>query len=235
MMMSSGALEPAFILHARNYRDTSLILDLLTRATGRYSMVVKGARSPRSRVRSRLQPFVPLLVASVGRGELKTSTSIDFPANPYLLSGDSLMLGMYINELLYRVLGKFDPLNELYDQYEIVLDELQRIDNNVLAVRRFELQLLGELGYGIDFDYDARSSEPVQSELHYQYVVHEGFHQTTRADADLFPGRELQHLSAGNLEEVDDRRLRNLARLSLAQLLGDKPLKSRSLFRKLAR
>ena len=78
-MYEAGTLEPAYILHARNYRDTSLILDLFTRDSGRYSVVSKGVRSPKSKIRNRLQPFSPLLIASVGRGELKTSTTIDFP------------------------------------------------------------------------------------------------------------------------------------------------------------
>lgn len=234
-MSRTPVLEPAYILHARNYRNTSLILDLLTRDSGRYSMVVKGARSSTSKLRGRLQPFTPLLVAPVGRGELKTSTVIDFPLKPHRLVRDSLLFGLYINELLYRLLGKFDPVSELYGHYEELMECLQSQQNDVNTVRRFELNLLQELGYGINFKYDARNSQPIEEQRHYRFVVQEGFHQTSERDGDVFPGAELLQLSSGELSKVDAGRLRNLTRNSLAVLLGEKPLKSRTLFQGLAR
>ena len=234
-MSRTPVLEPAYILHARHYRNTSLILDLLTRDSGRYSMVVKGARSSTSKLRGRLQPFTPLLEAPVGRGELKTSTAIDFPLKPHRLVGDSLLFGLYINELLYRLLGKFDPVGELYANYEELMECLQNQQNDVNTIRRFELNLLQELGYGINFTYDARNSQPIDVQRHYCSVVQEGFHQTTDRDDDVFPGAELLKLSSGEFPKVDARRLRNLTRNSLGVLLGDKPLKSRTLFQGLAR
>ena len=228
-------LHEAFILHSRNYRDTSLIVDLLTREEGRYSVVVRGAMSQKSRVRGRLQPFTPLLVASVGRSELKTSTSIDFPGNSYRLTGDRLLLGLYVNELLYRLLGKFDPVLELFDDYCHLLTSLADCQGGVLDVRLFELRLLQELGYGINFDYDAGDGQAVEENSHYKFVVHEGFHRVDEPGDSAFCGAELRSIAEGNLQVVNERRLRNLTRVSLAELLGDKPLKSRSLFRGIAR
>ena len=182
-MYEAGTLEPAYILHARNYRDTSLILDLFTRDSGRYSVVSKGVRSPRSKIRSRLQPFSPLLIASVGRGELKTSTTIDFPRKPYGLMGKGLMLGLYVNELLYRLLDRFEPIAGLYQGYEDLLSELvlseqsmsgqqlsiKESGDEVTAIRRFELCLLQELGYGINFEYDSRDGQPISADLDYRF------------------------------------------------------------------
>ena len=264
-MYEAGTLEPAYILHARNYRDTSLILDLFTRDSGRYSVVSKGVRSPRSKIRSRLQPFSPLLIASVGRGELKTSTTIDFPGRPFWLVGKALMLGLYVNELLYRLLDRYDPVAGLYRGYEDLLSELvsseqllseqashgqashgqafprqspsvesvpvQHPGSQVTAIRRFELCLLQELGYGINFEYDSRDGQPISADLNYRFVVHEGFHATQESQGETFSGSEVLRMASGDLEQVDSRRLLNLTRLSLAELLGDKPLKSRSLFR----
>jgi DNA repair protein RecO (recombination protein O) len=254
-MYKAGTLEPAFILHARNYRDTSLILDLLTLESGRYSVVSKGVRSPRSKLRGRLQPFSPLLIASVGRGELKTSTTIDFPRKPFRLTGKGLMLGLYVNELLYRLLDRFDPVAGLYQGYEDLLSELvltsesfsepsisepsisepsiseQHPGGEVTAIRRFELCLLQELGYGINFEYDSRDGQPISADRNYRFVVHEGFHAIRESQVETFPGAEILKIASGDLEQVDSKRLLNLTRLSLAELLGDKPLKSRSLFR----
>ena len=244
-MYEAGILEPAYILHARNYRDTSLILDLFTRDSGRYSVISKGVRSPKSKIRNRLQPFSPLLIASVGSGELKTSTTIDFPRKPFGLIGKSLMLGLYVNELLYRLLDRFEPIAGLYKGYEDFLSELvlfkqsmperqqsiKESDGEVAAVRRFELCLLHELGYGINFDYDSRDGQPISAGKNYNFVVHEGFHVIRDSQSETFSGAEVLRIASGNLEQVDRKRLLNLTRLSLAVLLGDKPLKSRSLFK----
>ena len=244
-MYEAGTLEPAYILHTRNYRNTSLILDLFTRDSGRYSVVSKGVRSPRSKIRNRLQPFSPLLIASVGRGELKTSTTIDFPRKPFGLMGKGLMLGLYVNELLYRLLDRFEPIAGLYQGYEDLLSELVLSEQSmsgqqlsikepggeVTAIRRFELCLLQELGYGINFEYDSRDGQPISADLDYRFVVHEGFHAIRESQGETFSGVEVLRIASGELEQVDSKRLLNLTRLSLAELLGDKPLKSRSLFR----
>ena len=244
-MYEARTLEPAYILHARNYGDTSLILDLFARDSGRYSVISKGVRSPKSKIRSRLQPFSPLLIASVGSRELKTSTTIDFPRKPFGLIGKSLMLGLYVNELLYRLLDRFEPITGLYQGYEDFLSELvlfkrsmlgreqsiKEPDGEVTAVRRFELCLLQELGYGINFDYDSRDGQPISCDKDYSFVVHEGFHVIRDSQDKTFSGAEVLRIASGELELVDSKRLLNVTRLSLAELLGDKPLKSRSLFK----
>lgn len=228
-------LQPAYIIHTRQYRDSSVILDLLSRSTGRFGSVVKGARSDRSRYRGRLQLFTPLLIATTGRGELKTATSIEFPGRQYQLAGENLFLGMYVNELLYRLLGKFDPVETLFDHYDELLALLQAESDSVTAVRAFELQLLQELGYGVNFEYDASDGERVEPEWSYRFVVHEGFRRTSAQDGPVYPGEELLHMASGEFGQVDPKRLRHLTRSSLAPLLGDRPLKSRALFRQAAR
>lgn len=231
----NASLHEAFVLHRRDYRDTSLILDLLTRDEGRYSVVVRGARSAKSRLRGRLQPFAPLLIAAVGRGDLKTATTVDFASNAYSLKADALLLGLYVNELLYRLIGRHDPVQDLYDDYRALMPVLAGGDDAVAYVRLFELRLLQQLGYGINFLYDAGDGQVVEEDARYRYVVHEGFYKTKVGGENTFPGAELILIAAGNLLPVDARRLRNLTRVSLAALLGDKPLKSRSLFRAVAR
>ena len=244
-MYEAGILEPAYILHSRNYRDTSLILDLFTRDSGRYSVISKGVRSRKSKIRSRLQPFSPLLIASVGGGELKTLTTIDFPRKPFGLIGKGLMLGLYVNELLYRLLDRFEPIAGLYQGYEDLLSELVLVKRSislqqqsikesggeVIAVRRFEISLLRELGYGINFEYDSRDGQPIFAGQDYSFVVHEGFHAIRESHGETFSGAEVLRIASGDLEQVDSKRLLNLTRLSLAELLGDKSLKSRSLFK----
>ena len=233
-MSIKGSLYHAFVLHSYKYRETSVILDLLTREVGRFSVVVKGARSAKAKVRGRLQPFTPLLLGAFGQKELKTMTSVDFPTPPYDLKGKQLLLGLYINELLYRLLGRFEPLDSLFAEYCQLLNGLAASDREIEQVRIFELRLLEELGYGINFEFDAGSGSRVESDSYYSYVAHEGFYLCPRAGPDLFQGRELLSIANRDLAQVDQNRLRNLTRKSLRILLGDKPLKSRALFKGLA-
>ncbi|MDE2087744.1 MAG: recombination protein O N-terminal domain-containing protein, partial [Xanthomonadaceae bacterium] len=53
--------QPAYVLHARPYRETSLLLECLTRDHGRLGVVARGVRGERARLRrSQLEPFQPL-------------------------------------------------------------------------------------------------------------------------------------------------------------------------------
>ena len=105
----------------------------------------------------------------------------------------------------------------------------------VVSVRQFELILLDELGYGIDFGYEAISREAVDPEEYYSFVNGEGFHKTTESTENSIIGLDLLKISEGDLQHVDSYKMRDITRCSLRELLGDKPLKSRSLFRGVAR
>ncbi|STK93478.1 DNA repair protein [Escherichia coli] len=67
-------------------------------------LVAKGARSKRSTLKGALQPFTPLLLRFGGRGEVKTLRSAEAVSLALPLSGITLYSGLYINELLSRVL-----------------------------------------------------------------------------------------------------------------------------------
>ena len=68
------SLQAAFILHGRDFRDTSRLLDVFTQDFGRVSLVAKGARSSRSKLQGILQPFSPLVISWSGKGEVQTLT-----------------------------------------------------------------------------------------------------------------------------------------------------------------
>jgi DNA repair protein RecO (recombination protein O) len=86
-------LEPAYILHARPYRESSLLLEILSQVNGRIGLVARGARGARSRWKNMLQPFRPLLLSWSQRGELGTLTAADQVASPPALAGESRFLG----------------------------------------------------------------------------------------------------------------------------------------------
>lgn len=238
MMSDDGTLSPAFILHVRKFRDTSVIIDLLTEQEGRVAAVMRGVRTRKSKTAAFVRPFTQVLVSWFGRGELKTVKTMDFPVRAAALSGDALMLGMYVNELLVRLLGKFEPVPDIFSAYGELLDRLERGDAMMPALRHFELVLLAALGYGITFDIEAETGQPVRSQALYRYTPDEGFHRLDNGVAEpssrqVFRGDVLLAISEGKLTDPEvDRSARQVIRSSIGALLGGRELKSRELFRR---
>lgn len=233
--MPDTQLVAAFVLHTRKYRDTSLIVELFTREEGRVAAVMRGARGKRSKVAGQVRPFKQFMVSWFGHGELKTVKAMDFPYTSFELTGQSLLLGLYVNELLYRLTGKFDPMPGLFEEYGRLLTDIASGGRANAALRRFELTLLEELGYGITFDAEAGSGNPVVAGSWYRYVADEGFHEIREPEnvSYGFKGEHLIAIRRGDLLEPDvDASAKRVIRASFAGLLGDRELKSRELFRK---
>src|SRR5690606_18409766 len=119
---------------------------------GRLGVLARGYRQSRHRGRIPLQPFVPCLLSWQGRGELKTLTQAEIAAARPPLIGHHLYSALYANELIMRLLPAHDAHPEIYDCYEVLLDELGVHSEIEPSLRRFELSLLEFLGYGIGFE-----------------------------------------------------------------------------------
>ena len=223
------SLQPAFILHHRPYRETSVLLDVLTAEFGWISLVARGVRTQRSRSRALLQPFVPLLVSWRGKGELLSMESVEANGAPLQLRGDCLLSGFYLNELLIKVLQKSDPHPRLYTIYHHTLLELLGPNLKQQTLRLFEKNLLQELGYALQLQMDFSTGEALQAERLYQYYPEQGFKQVEQGG---FKGKSLLALAG---EQFDDdeclREIKHVMRLALASLLGYQPLQSRKLFK----
>ena len=103
--------QPAYVLHARPYRETSLLLECLTREHGRLGVVARGVRGERARLRrAQLEPFQPLALGLLLRGEMATLTAVETVGAPQRLEGDAALAGLYLNELVVRLTGRQDPL-----------------------------------------------------------------------------------------------------------------------------
>lgn len=231
----SDALVEAWVLHGRKYRDTSLIVEFLTRDQGRVPAVVRGVRRKNSKTAGYLQPFGHVLVSFFGRGDLKTARKMDFPFPAAALSGDALLMGMYVNELLVRLLGKHDAAPEIFDAYSELMAHLPTAANASAVLRRFELLLLRELGYGVTFEWEAGSGEPVTAEGIYHYVPDEGFHRVAEPapDAYTYKGEQLLAIAGDRLEDpAIDSCAKRIVRTSFNLLLGGYRLRSRELFRR---
>ncbi len=229
-------LQPAYVLHTQPYQNTSLLVDFFCIDYGRMRAVAKGARRQTSRTRSFLQPFQPLLISLVGRSDLKTLNHVEGSVNAFNLQGVRLFSGLYLNELLVRLLQWQESHPALYDSYQQAIIALQgECDLNVI-LRRFELSLLEELGYGIDMENDSGTGLPIESDADYLFDPAVGFERVANVamrtpSRSVFSGREIQALKTLELSEKSlSSAARRLTRLALQPLLGEAPLVSRELF-----
>lgn len=231
--MTRDQLQPAYVLHRRDYGDTSLLLELFSAAHGRLPLVAKGARRARRAGGSQaalLQPFAPLLVAWSGRGEVRTLTHAEAAGRAAALGGDALYCGFYVNELLLRLLGREEADQVVFGAYQQVLAGLAAGEPDT-PLRRFELTLLEQLGYRPPLDRDADTGAPVRADLRYVCDPERGPLAAVTADAASVSGATLLALQAGEpLTGAGAREARDLLRRLLAPHLGEKPLLSRTLF-----
>lgn len=230
--MTRHDLLPACIIHRRDYRNTSLLLELFTPQEGRLPAIARGAKSARSSRAAVLQPFTPLLVSLSGRGEIKQLTQAEPEGRPYTLSGERLYCGFYLNELLMRLLERRDPFPSLYVHYVDALVRLASLEPVDQCLRNFEVILLQELGYGLLLDHTVDTGQPVKPDEIYHYVIEQGPLQASGSQSDqCIHGRTL--LGLHNRESLDEQGMaeaKRLMRRVLAFYLGSKPLKSRELF-----
>ncbi len=226
--------EAAFVLHATHYRETSLLLEIFSRHHGRIGLVARGARRPKSGLRATLSPFIPLVINWSGKGELATLSGAEADANALNLVGEALFCGLYMNELLVRVLHRHDPHELIYDRYVSSLLRLQGTGDVSETLRIFEKHLLQQLGYGLVLEHDVAGNLPIAAEVVYDYLPEHGpvVANVTEVIGVRVHGATLLALAAecitdpGQLQES-----KQLMRACLAPHLGDRPLHSRKLFR----
>ncbi len=236
-MDSKVSLQPAYLLHSQPFQNTSLLVDFFTMDYGRVRAIAKGARSTKYKYRALLQSFHPVLISLSGRSELKTVTGIESGLSAILLRGERLFSGMYINELLTRLLLNHVEHKQLYLAYQDSLVALQGSDNMQLLLRQFELCLLTELGYGINLESDCRTRELIIADGQYRFTPDIGFELFAggqqHGNSKIYSGSHLIALRELDLSDKEiAKTAKRLLRTALAAHLGGKPLNSRSLFTK---
>src|SRR6185437_9440208 len=136
--MKHVLLQPAYVLHIRSYRETSLLVELFTPEYGRLTVIAKGVRQSKSVLAGLLQPFVPLLVSWSGKHELMTLLHAEANGSAKYLKGECLFAGLYLNELLMYLLQKWDAHLNLFSAYENTLTSLQTNSLEQKTLRSFE-------------------------------------------------------------------------------------------------
>ncbi len=229
--MPAGVTDQGVVLHRRSWRETSAIVEVITRDHGRVSVVIKGYRS-RKGMNGLLEPFRELQLGWSGRGEMYTLTHAELAGKYWFLNGQKLFCGLYVNELLWRMLPKHDPHPDVYQLYLETITALAALESHVAKVLRFfEKHLLMLLGFGLVLNFEQDQQTPVSAGSRYIYNPECGVQQDHSAQS--IAGSSLLALhneifdQPGQLADA-----RRLLRNVIQYQLGDVTLHSYKLLKK---
>jgi DNA repair protein RecO (recombination protein O) len=236
------AAEPAFVLHARAYRETSLLVEVLSAQYGRIGLLARGVRGARRHaLRAALQPLQSIRFDAVQRGELAQLQGAEALDAAPLLGGDAALAAFYVNELILRLAPRQDPLPDLYLAYARVRERLRLDagDRRQIAwlLRRFECELLDALGFGLSLETDG-DGQPIDPAARYLLDPEHGPRRllSDRGRDTAATGAALLALACDEQpDEADLISLRRALRAVLVHHLGARALKSWELMGDLGR
>jgi DNA repair protein RecO (recombination protein O) len=229
-------LTPGYVLHHRPWRDTSRILEVLTREHGRLTLFARGVRGPHAKLAAVLQPFQPLLLSFSGRGEAAQLTGAERAEHCAALPADCLLAAFYLNELLLKLTTRHDPLPALFDHYHGTLERLRTGAALEPVLRVFEKRLLELLGYGLDLATEADSGRPIRPQQFYHFRPSAGLVAAGGAHSGALRGDSLLALAAE--QPAGERALedaRHLLKAALAACLEGRPLATRAVAKAMLR
>ncbi len=222
------ALEPAYVLHHREYRDTSRILDVFSESHGRITLFARGARGPKSKYASLLMPFRPLLLSWTGRGDAAQMTGAEAGSQAPPLRAAHVMAAFYLNELVIRLTTLHDPQPQLFVDYARALRRLAVESPPDAALRVFEKRLLESIGYGLELD--------VEEGHHYQFRAGLGFLEVLPDAPGAFTGRNLLALREESLDDAPSLdAARRVLRQALDHCLEGREIRTRTVARSMLR
>ena len=228
-------LTAGYLLHHWPWRDTSRILEVLTREHGRLTLFARGVRGPAAKLSSVLQPFQLLLLSWSGRGEAPLLTAAERGEGGEPLPANCLLAAFYLNELLLRLTTRHDPLPELFDHYHGALGALRAGAALEPCLRIFEKRLLEALGYGVDLASEAHGGAALTADGYYDFRPGHGV-VAAREGSGALRGSSLLALAA---EQLGDARsladARRLLQAALGACLEGRPLASRAVAKSVKR
>ncbi|MEM7054771.1 MAG: DNA repair protein RecO [Pseudomonadota bacterium] len=224
----------SFVLHRRAYRETSLIVELFSREHGCIAAVARGARSARSPMRGLSEPFVELQASWSRRGEMATLIALE-PAqagSPPRYGGQALWCGLYLNELVLKLLARDDPEPALFDAYADVLFRLNDQARQAQHLRSFEWLLLQTIGVAPDLSVCCDTGEAIEADGLYRVDPHDGPVRIDRPNEAAVSGKTLLGLCRGvELSKAEARSARHLLRRLIETQLDGRTLQTPRMFR----
>ncbi len=220
--------QKAFVIHSRPYKETSLIVTFLSEKNGKINAVAKGAKRKNSKLSGNLEPFQCLNIDFRGRSDLKTLYLAE-PCEVFkdFMGSENLYSAFYINELINYLITQSEESAELFDIYKNCVAKLkdERSIENVL--RNFELDLLGVLGYEINFSTEYGTNNDIDFEQKYKYSPQSGFSKSTNG----FDGKILNEISSRSFSKDALAASKEINRKTIEYYFEELNIKSRVFFK----
>lgn len=228
-------MATGYLLHSRPYRENSSLQTFFTDTDGRVDVVSRRVRRRGMQPAAAPALFAACELAWHGSRELKTLQYCEPAAPAIALSGRCLFCGLYINELLYRLLPKQVSEQPLFVAYAGTLANLSAGQDMEACLRQFELFLLACLGYGLALDQDV-TGQVLDPHASYRFWPEHGLvllpSEGAGANALVAEGKHFLAIQANQFVDETTRRIaKQMMRMALTPLLGSRPLSSRELFR----
>ena len=223
-------LEPAFILHTRPYRETSMLVYALTERYGIVHLISRGAKKKGNNV---LQPFVRMCLSWSGRGELVTLTMAELEYSKYTRNFRAHVQCFYLHELMLLLMPKMSPAPELFQLYEYTLDTMIKYPLREDVLRIFELQLLNIIGHPLQLKFDCLDDQKIMREFHYRYEPDVGPSRckSNQTQWNVVTGELIHALEEHNFCEEILPQAKVFLRGLLQHYLRGKPLMTRQLLK----
>jgi len=198
--------ESAFVLHRYDWSEASLVLEVFSRDHGRMALVAKGVKRPTSQFRPVLLPLQPLLLSWGGDAEVRTLKSAQWQGGHVMPTGEALLLGSYLNELLLRLLARDDPHPRLFDHYRSAVELLATgAESQAWVLRAFELVLLREIGLLPDLAHEGSTLAPLEAQAQYVIDAENGVRPARAGESHTLTGQQTLSLQAA-LDDTQDPR-----------------------------
>jgi len=227
---------PCFILHRRNFSETSFILEVFSKEYGRVNIIAKGAKKSKKYQGINFDLYQKYNISWISRNDLGTLTDIDIVSSKYTFTAEKALSGFYINEIILKLLYKDEPYPELFDMYELTLNRLFSNENEKIILRYFEKILLQSLGYGVSLENDVKTGLSIIPKNEYYYKIDSGPSSeiSSKGEGMKISGKTLFEL---NNETLSHAKNINEAKKLLSMILGkyiNQPLESRRLYKSYA-
>lgn len=222
----------AYILHCKPYRETSVLLSVLSKNHGKIACIAKGARQTKSSLKGLLQPFQLLSIKFQGRSEIKTLYHAEAEQKPLLFYGTKLFSALYLNELIYRLFEHDMIQEELFPLYHQTIVELENTACCEQLLRNFEYDLLNVLGFALTLDREQRNNCPIDNDQYYSYHADDGFSLCLNpTNLNRFPGSMLLQMAKRNFADKEVQHYaKRLFGLAIHNAFSHKPILSRTIF-----
>lgn len=208
----------AWLIHQYPIRDNLYLVYILTP-----EKILKGFyRIPKRSIKPQL--FCPYWVSWTTRGDTHNIQSIELNGLPFEFKDLKLLVGLYLNELIFNLCRTDDIQPSFYPIYEAILHHDEASPE--LLMRYFEWQLLADCGYQIDF-INTHQQEAIVRDKYYQFSPEQGFFEAV----DGYRGCSLLAISEQNWQQESLKTFKKILRQTIDHVLNGRILNSRLLLK----